>query len=243
MNNSQPAHLVLDYRPSQWTGWEWGKTIGGHHAAKEFTLAGRRYQISLLAFGQPASSPNPVYESEPADSAIAFKHTLERYFGAYYSFRYRGGLTGRNEFRVQCYSVFATPQQLSFGAQLYLGYEPDRRAGDPPAQPQLGWIQVAQWKGAGGSGAAPYVDNTRCPNPFFISGGLISILGTRVFNFDNPVTAQLSQAPAGNRVLWARYRAEVFLARDTATKDAAGKDVVEIFAGLKYGWQLQEVTR
>jgi dipeptidyl aminopeptidase/acylaminoacyl peptidase len=34
MNNSQPAHLVLDYRPSQWTGWEWGKTIGGHHAGK-----------------------------------------------------------------------------------------------------------------------------------------------------------------------------------------------------------------
>jgi hypothetical protein len=240
-NSGQSAHLVLDYRPSQWTGWEWGKTIGGHHSSREFTLAGHHYQISLLAFGQP-STRNPVYQSGPSDSAIAFKRTLERKFGAWYSFRYHCGLTGRNEFRVQCYSVFASPKQLSFGAQLYLVYEPDWHAGDPPAEAQLGWIQVAQWHGAGGPGPAPYVDNTECPNPFFISGGLISILGTRVFNFDNPVTAQLTPS-TDSRVLSARYFAEVFLARDTATRDAAGKAVIEIFAGLKYGWQLQEVSR
>jgi hypothetical protein len=240
INSSQPAQLVLDYRPSQWTGWEWGKTIGGHTPSREFTLAGRRYQVGLLGFGQPLSSPSPVYESGPSDSAIAFKRTLEREFGACYSFRYRGGLAGRNEFRVQCYSVFATPQQMSFGAQLYLVYEPDGHAGDPAAEAQLGWIQVARWEGAGGPGSAPYVDNTECPNPFFISGGLISILGTRVFNFDNPITAQPTSA---NGVLSARYLAEVFLARDTATRDAAGKNVIEIFAGLKYGWQLRAVTR
>jgi hypothetical protein len=241
MDGSPPGHLVLDYRPSQWTGWEWGKTIGGHHSAKEFTLAGRRYQIRLLAFGQPGTR-NPVYRSEPSGSAIAFKRTLERKFGAWYSFRYHRGLSGRDEFRVQCYSVFAAPKQLRFGAQLYLVYEPNGHAGDPPAEAQLGWIQVAQWKGAGGPGSAPYVDNTECPNPFFISGGLISILGTRVFNFDNPVTAQLTPG-TDNRALSARYLAEVFLARDTATRDAAGKAVIEIFAGLRYGWQLQEVTR
>jgi hypothetical protein len=243
MNVSQDQHLLLDYRPSQWTGWEWGKTIGGHHARREFTLAGRHYQIGLLAFGQSASSPDPVYENSPSDPAIAFRRTLEHKFGSYYSFRYRGGLAGRDEFRVQCYSVSAAPRQMSFGAQLYLVYEPDVHADDPRAQAQLGWIQVARWKGAGGPGPAPYVDNTRCPNPFFISGGLISILGTRVFNFDNPVTAQISPSPSGSDALWARYVAEVFLARDTGAKDAAGKDVIEIFAGLKYGWQLREVTK
>jgi hypothetical protein len=40
MNSIQPKHLVLDYRPSEWTGWEWGKTIGGHDPSKQFTLAG-----------------------------------------------------------------------------------------------------------------------------------------------------------------------------------------------------------
>jgi hypothetical protein len=241
MSNNQADHLILDYRPSQWTGWEWGKTIGGHRPSGVFKLAGRHYRIGLLAFDQRGDSPDPVYEPEPADSIIEFKRTLERKFGSWYSFRYRGGLTGRNEFRVQCYSVFAEPKQLSFGAQLYLTYEPDAQALDPPAEAQLRWIQVTHWRGAGSPSPTSYVDDAACPNPFFISGGLISIHGTRVFNFDNPVTAQPSQGQDGR--LSARYVAETFLARDTASKDAAGKDVIEIFAGLKYGWQLQEVAR
>lgn len=243
MNSNQAAHLALDYRPSEFTGWEWGKTIGGHHPVKEFKLAGRHYRIGLLAFEVPDSSPSPVYEPVPGDSAIAFRRTLERTFGAYYSFRYRGGLNGQDEFRVQCYGVFAEPRQMSFGAQLYVVYEPDVHAGDPSAEARLKWIQVARWSGTGSPSPASYVDNTSCPNPFFISGGLISILGTRVFNFDNPVTAQPSQDQSGNRALSARYLAETFLARDTLTKDAAGKDVIEIFGGVKYGWQLGEVTR
>lgn len=243
MSNNAGTHLELDYRPSELTGWEWGKTIGGHHPSRKFELGGRRYRIALLAFGQPASSPSPVYESEPSDPAIAFKRTLERKFGAYYSFRYRRGLKGQREFRVQCYSVFAKPEQMSFGAELYVVYEPDVHAGDPPAEAKLKWIQVTRWTGTGGPGPAPYVDNTACPNPFFISGGLISILGTRVFDFQNPITVQHSPGRGGNSALSARYLAETFLARDTLTKDAAGRDVIEIFGGIKYGWQLQEVTR
>jgi hypothetical protein len=50
------------------------------------------------------------------------------------------------------------------------------------------------------------------------------------------------QGPSSNRVLPARYPAEAFLARDTLTKDAAGRDVIEIYGGIKYGWQLQEAT-
>lgn len=243
MSRNQATPLVLDYRPSEYTGWEWGKTLGGNHASKDFKLAGRHYRIGLVAFGQPASSRNPVYETVPSDSTIAFKRTLERKFGADYSFRYRDGLGGRNEFRVQCYSVFATPRQMSFGAELYLVYEPDVHAGDPPAGAQLKWIQVARWTGTGSPLPAPYVDNTACPNPFFISGGLISIRGTRAFNFQNPITAQPSQRHGSKRALSARYLAETFLARDTLTKDKAGKDVIEIYGGLKYGWQLQELTR
>ena len=87
------------------------------------------------------------------------------------------------------------------------------------------------------------MDNTDCPNPFFISGGLISVHGTQVFNFDNPVTAQTSRNGNSKRARSARYIAETFLARDTLSKDAAGKDVIEISGGLKYGWQLREVTR
>ena len=149
MSSDQASQLVLDYRPSEPTGWEFGKTLGGHHSAREFRLAGRRYQISLLAFGQASSAPNPVYQPVPSDSTIAFKRTLERKFGAVYSFRYRDGLGGKNQLRVQCYSVFAEPKQASFGAQLYVVYEPDVHAGNPPVEAQLKWIQVTRWTGTG----------------------------------------------------------------------------------------------
>jgi hypothetical protein len=143
---------------------------------------------------------------------------------------------------VQCYSVFAKPGQIGIGAELYVVYEPGVRRGDPAAQARLGWIQVARWSGPGAPSRASYVDDGGRPNPFFMTGGLTSIFGTRVFNFDNPTVAQSSQGPASNRVLSVRYLAEAFLARDTLTKDAAGRDVVEIYGGIKYGWRLQEAT-
>ena len=243
MNSNQSTQLVLDYRPTEYTGWEWGKTIGGHRSSRRFKLADRSYRIGLLALGQPGSSSDPVYEPVPSDSTTAFKRTLDRRFGDHYSFRYRNGLRGRDEFRVQCYSVFAEPKQSSFGAQLYLVYEPNVRAGDPEAEAPLKWIQVVHWTGTGSPSPDSYVDNTDCPNPFFISGGLISIHGNAVFNFDNPVTAQPAPTQRNNRALSARYVAETFLARDTLTKDAAGKDVIEIYGGIKYGWELREVPR
>jgi hypothetical protein len=242
MNSNQATQLALDYRDSEYTGWEWGKTLGGHRTSREFELVGRRYQISLVGFGQPSSPPNPVYQAVPSDPAIAFKRTLERKFGADYSFRYRGGLRGNNQLRVQCYSGFAEPKQSSFGVELYVVYQPDVHAGDPPADAQLKWIQVVRWTGIGSPSRGPYVDTTDCPNPFFISGGLVSVHGTQVFNFQNPVTAQPAQSQHG-KPLAAKYLAETFLARDTVTKDAAGKDVIEIYGGLKYGWELTEVTR
>lgn len=249
MSTNQAKQLVLDYRPPEPTGWEGpapgelGKTIGGHHSSKEFKLAGRNYRIGLLAFGQPDGSAGPVYESVPGDLTIAFRRTLERKFGAHYTFRDRGGLRGKSEFRVQSYSVFAKPGQMSFGAELYVVYEPQVHAGDPRAEKPLGWIQVARWTGAGGSGSAPYVDDGARTNPFFMTGGLTSIFGNPVFNFYNLITAQLQQSPASHSGLSASYLAEAFLARDTATRDRAGKDVIEIFGGLKYGWQLHEVKR
>ncbi|MGO9957131.1 MAG: hypothetical protein ACLP50_14375 [Solirubrobacteraceae bacterium] len=38
---------------------------------------------------------------------------------------------------------------MSFGSQLYVVYDPEVHAGDPPAQAQLKWIQVAQWSDTG----------------------------------------------------------------------------------------------
>jgi hypothetical protein len=35
--------------------------------------------------------------------------------------------------------------------------------------------------------------------------------------------------------------AETFLVQDTRMKDAAGKDIVNIFGGIKWGWRLRSM--
>jgi hypothetical protein len=35
--------------------------------------------------------------------------------------------------------------------------------------------------------------------------------------------------------------AETFLVQDTRTKDKAGKDIVNVFGGVKWGWQMKRL--
>jgi hypothetical protein len=251
----QPSpHLVLNYRRRQPTGWpavvpgqRVGETVGGHTSTLDFTFNGKSYRIGLLSFGPPHESHDPVYEHVPAHPTIAFEKTLGSAFGACYSFRYRGGFAGRRELNVQSYSVFVTKPtmgspEIDYGADLYVVYDPDLRRGDPPIQGTLRWIQVVRWRGTGSSSSREsYVDNLGRANPFYMSGGLISINGTRVFNFASAVDVPAVANPADSTVLSEHFMAEVFLARDTQTKDAAGRVVIDILGGIKYGWQLHEV--
>lgn len=121
-------HLVLGYGPSQQTGWgqEYTPTIGGHTASADFTVDGTDYLISLLP-------SDPVYEDFPTDPTVSFTQTLTTAWDSYYSFRYRGGFRGRDEFTVGSYSAFADDSSgVSYGADLYLTYTP--HAGDPPVR-------------------------------------------------------------------------------------------------------------
>jgi hypothetical protein len=234
------GHLVLGYRPSQQTGWgqQYTPTIGGHTTSADFTFQGTGYRISLLPSGQPGDTPDPVYEDFPADPAVSFRQTLAAAWGSYYSFRYLGGFRGRDELTAGSYSAFANQQSpdfpgLSYGADLYLTYTPD--AGDPPVRGLMYWIQVINWPGGTGS-AASTVDNAGHANPYYApAGGLTSIDGDQVFSFydvpqDTVLTGQAATVPD-------RFTAEVFLAQDTGIKDATGKDIVNIFGGVKWGWQ------
>jgi hypothetical protein len=230
------AHLVPNYQPSQPTGWPgtpgqtFGTTIGGHISAKDFTFGGKPHRISLLPPGQP------VYEDVPTDSDINFKQTLADAFGDYYSFHYAGGFPGRNEFNVQSYSVFVRePTEMDpatgFGAGLYVVYDPDLRRGDPAIHETLQWIQVVRQLDTS------VVDNMWRANPYYLYGGRTSIYGNKTFNFHD-----VPQGGAqGNFTLDEQFLAETFLAQDTGIKDAAGKAIITIFGGIKWGWQVQEV--
>jgi hypothetical protein len=238
---AQAEHLVVNYQPSQPTGWPGGDdmTIGGHTPSVEFTDNGESWRISLVSFGQPGDSPDPVYEGVPSDPAINFNQVLTNAFGDYYSFNYVGGLRGQDRFTVLSYNVFVkepTPTfpVLDFGGEVYVVYDPGGSQAVPTNKP-LQWIQVANGTPQPGS----YLDNSYRANPYYILGGLTSIYGSQVVNFTD--ASQKFVGPTAQD-LTSRWTGEAFLVQDTGIKDAAGKEIVNVFGGFEWGWQVQRVT-
>jgi hypothetical protein len=212
----------------------------------DFTNGAVTYRVSLLPFGGSTDAPDPIYEGSPLDQDVKFAQTLEQAFGDHYSFYYASGLPEPARFRVQSYSVFAKQQQgpgpggpggiapLNVGAELYFTYENGRDGSLPfMGRGALHFIQVVKW-----SNQNNFVDNSARANPYYISAGPTSIYGTQVVNFvDDPQLLAGSQS----NDLTVSFTAETFLADDTGLKDGAGKDIVIIYGGIKYGWQVQKL--
>jgi hypothetical protein len=240
--------VSMSYRPSQPHGWpaviagqSVGVTIGGHVTSRDFTHGGRSYRVELCPFGR--SDTDPGYENFPNDSTIDFKAILGQAYGTHYSFRYLGGFRQR-KFAVQSYSVHVSESTdaspLNYGADLYVVCEPDIHPGDPSVRSTLRWIQVVRSQDE----AEPpknFVDSIGRANPFYASGGITSIYGRRVLNF--AYGASVSPAgPDDNAVLSAQFAAEAFLVQDTGIQDVAGKEIIHVFGGIKYGWQVCEAS-
>ncbi|WP_406284939.1 hypothetical protein [Embleya sp. NBC_00896] len=264
MNVAAPS-LALDYRPGRPHGWfDPGRpmTFGGHTGAEDFVVGDRSYRISLLPFDQPTDRPpNPVYAETPSDPALRFRETLAAAFGAHYTFRYLSRLPGRTRFSVQSYSVStAEPSEsepMRFGADLYVVYDCDPQPGGRRGTGTMRWIQVSSSvghlggpppqtgdPGQAGNDGAPRVDGTGPGNPFYRFGGSTSVRGQRVGNFTYGVEVPYLPLPGegDSGALSFLFTAETFLAQDTGHKDAAGREIVDIFGGIKYGWQLRETS-
>lgn len=195
----------------------------------DFSDGGRNYRLKLL-------ERDPVYLPAPHDPDIAFRRTLDAKFAANYAFHYVGRPGGGRDFSVQSYSVYSRPASeqspLVYGVDLYVVFAPTR----PIAVPR--WIQVGRWSDATGKTWSA-VDNADRANPFYLTGGLTSIYGRRIVNVD--YANQMAAFP-DQTTLTSSFRAEIFLAEVTAAKDAAGRRVVRIHGGIRYGWQVQERT-
>ena len=232
-DGAQTPHLVADYRPSQPTGWPWtpgqsfATTIGGHTPSVDFTVNNRPCRVSV-------DPTVPRYEDRPTDFDV-----LARTSGAHYTFRYLGGFPGRGELRVQSYNAFAAQDGpgTRFGADLYVVYAPDLAHGDPPADDAMQWIQVVSRRDPVGS--ATEVDNLQRANPFYFYGGLTSVNGRLLVNFqDAPQTSvQIPSGALGEHL----FRAETFLARDTGRRDRSGRGIVEVYGGFRWGWHAADL--
>ena len=242
-----PRHLprlVANYRPGQPHGWPSGEpeqpvgvTLGGHTPVRDFTHHGRTYRIALSAFGQPTAAPDPAYLTAPEDPTVDFARTLAGTSGGAYAVDYAGGLSGRGGFQVQSYAVTVTPPTdtapLLYGADLYVVYDGDEDPGRA-----LRFIQVANAPAMTG-GTDSFVDNGRRANPFTVTGGPTSVNGRRVVNF---YQAALTAPMDDETDLSATFVAEVFLVRDTGGRDAAGREMITLLGGIRYGWTIRAVV-
>ena len=246
--------LVTNYLPSQPTGWPGqaghvrngvGVTIGGHVASLPFSLRNTAYEVALLSFGQAGNAPDPMYEGEPADPTIDFKDTLQQAWGAYYSFNYLGGFAGNSAISVQSYSVFVkepttTHPMLTYGMDVFLAYEPDPASSDPPITANLRWIQVDN---SGGKSATEFAQRA-CP--YYFPGGFTSVYGKPACSFYGGGTGGIGVPPGGKApttgtgpALSAVTMTESFLVEDTGRKDRQGKGIINIYGGVKWGYQLR----
>jgi hypothetical protein len=236
--------LTLDYRPSQPHGWlggdkPLGVTFGGHTATKDFTFGERHYRVSLLPL-------DPEYRATPTDQ---FRQTLDAAFSTHYAFRFLGRPSGRGPFSVQSYTVSVTEatesSPLFFGADLYVVHDTDPLG---VTRGTMRWLQVSRSVGTFGGPTEPdeeaRVDGMGPANPFYPTGGSVSINGTRVGNLSYLMEVPYGPLPGEQEppVLDFQFAAEAFLARDTGTKDGTGREVVEVFGGVSYGWQVREVS-
>ena len=248
-------HLVVDYLPSQPTGWG-GVTIGGHVASVPFTFQGKPYAISLLAFGQTGSSSGPGLRTRaigPDDRLQT--HPPEGLGRPLLVPLPRRVPRTRQEPSVQSYNVLArspTATQpaaasthpptrstvnggaVSYGGDLFIVYEPDRASSDPPINGDLQWIQVVHTHGRS------FVDG-HGRNPYYSRAGLTSIHGKRVCDFyDRPGTGVGTGVPGRGPISIANQEMfETFLVQDTGRKDRAGKGIIGIHGGIKWGWHVQ----
>ena len=114
---------------------------------------------------------------------------------------------------------------------------------DPAINSDLQFIQIFYNKeGKGGdllpAGISRQVDSER-HNPFYgEGGGLTSIDGDQIVNFSDFIHL----ATDARALPSSQFIAETFLAQDTGVKDSAGKEIVNIFGGVKWGWQLQRTS-
>jgi hypothetical protein len=137
-----------------------------------------------------ARTPPQWGTDEPSDVTVKFKHTLARKWGAYYTFRYLGGLDSGARFTVESYGAFhgKPPSRrqsgILIGADLYAVYQPGHGRRNPPVNSDLQFIQVVYYQIGPGSGDN-LVDTDRATPFYGEGGGLTSIDGNQSVSFSD----------------------------------------------------------
>jgi len=129
---------------------------------------------------------------------------------------------------------------VAYGPDVYFVYHAGSSHAVPALNSDLQFIQIIyNRQGKGGdllpAGTSRSVDSER-HNPFYgEGGGLTSIDGNQSVNFSDFIHLATDAKTLPSN----QFIAETFLAQDTGNKDETGKEIVKIFGGVKWGWQMQ----
>jgi hypothetical protein len=153
---------------------------------------------------------------------------------------------GTPELSVRSYSTFAT-SGAGVGADFYITYTPQVGTNDP--RTGLHWLQIinTNWyydptvKKSFPGRQAEYVDVTPgSAAPFYDAGNPPGDAGTN-YLFDRPTrNSRLLATYTGALPL--TWQADLFLVQDTGMKDANNKEIIKIWDGVEYGFQITPAT-
>jgi hypothetical protein len=128
-----------------------------------------------------------------------------------------------------------TTTQLVFGADVYVVYKAGPSRKDLPINSDLQFIQVVYTTRA--VHPTSFVDSSR-HNPFYGEGaGLTSINGNQIVSFYDHIGFGTPAKTLAGQI----NRAETFLSEDTGTKNSAGREVVNIYGGVNWGFEFTPV--
>jgi hypothetical protein len=214
--------------------------IGKHHSGDQFGdgTTTRQYADYLQPFNPLEQSVNgglPAMLTNIFNNKDSLGHT----FGNTYSLVAVPFSAPNNELTIKSYSTFAVTGG-GVGADMYVSYT--QVGGNDPAAASVQWLQVVadNWsitqapQGPGNPEAL--VDVTAASNvPFYDQSYDANIGSTYLFDRPTRDTTQLANYNGAFPLTWT---ADTFAVVDTHTNDANGKDIIDVYGGFQWGWQV-----
>jgi hypothetical protein len=217
---------------------EGGNTaLGVHHSGDVFGdgTTARKYIDTLQPFDPKSLANITGFLLKTFNTKDDFGHN----FGTTYSLA-QAAFTDKNELTVKSYSTYASTGGR-VGADMYVSYA--KTGAKDPAAKTVQWLQVItdNWSIVPGKGQPgvkeTLVDVTKMSaSPFYNDSYDANQKGlTYLFDAPGRSSKDLATYKGGFPLTWS---AQTFAVVDTLTNDRNGKDILDVYGGFSWGWQV-----
>jgi hypothetical protein len=234
--NARGDLLTTSYPNAPFNSGGGNAVIGMHHSGDFFGdgTTTKKYLDTLQPYNPISFAAITNFLTNIFNNKDDFGHQ----FGNTYSLVYVP-FTGMNELTVKSYSTFATTGG-PVGADMYVSYtQTDKK---DPAANTIQWLQVLKdnWSIVTGTGQ-PGVNETlvdvtmASKSPFYNDSYDANIGSTYLFDRPGRLSTDLATYNGAFPLTWT---AQTFAVVDTKMNDMNGKDVIDVYGGFQWGWQV-----